>query len=218
MERLTCSICGTPTAPILASFSAHVTMKVVGTDGQWATRVVEGTAQAQTTEARPHRYGIIACQACGQHFVAQRANGGQWEGVYPISHKAVAKEILEPMRGELEEAQLCFAVGAYRGCASMCETALEALWQEQGASRLNDLRDKGIISQRLFEQATEVRLWANMAKHELISQPVSRDDAEELLTYLEDIMDNVYVKPKRRAALKEKREQLEKGGETSRNR
>jgi hypothetical protein len=31
-------------------------------------------------------------------------------------------------------------------------------------------------------------------------------------------MDNVYVKPKRRAALKEKREQLEKGGETSRNR
>ena len=100
----------------------------------------------------------------------------------------------------------------------MCEVALEAVWREQGAAGLNDLRDKGIISRRLFDQANEVRLWGNVAKHELIAQPISREDAEELLTYLEDILDDVYVKPKRRAALKEKREQLEKGGETSRNR
>lgn len=218
MERLTCSICGTPTAPIPASFSAHVTVRVAGADGQWATRDVEGTAKADTGTGHPHRYGIMVCQACGQYFVAHRADGGQWVGVYPIPHRAAATEISEPIKGELEEAQLCFAVAAYRGCVSMCEVALEAVWREQGAAGLNDLRDKGIISQRLFDQANEVRLWGNVAKHELIAQPISREDAEELLTYLEDILDDVYVKPKRRAALKEKREQLEKGGETSRNR
>jgi transcription elongation factor Elf1 len=214
MEKLVCSVCGTPTAPTPATFPGKVTMTVGGIDGKNAVRQVDGLAEAVTTVARPDRYAIMDCQACGQYFVARRADGGQWVGVYPISHKAVPKEIPEPIKSEIDEAQLCFAVGAFRACLSMCEAALEAVWRDQNAAGLNGLKEKGLISQNLFDQATEVRLWANVAKHEFVHQPLSREDAEELISYLEDILDEVYVKPARRAELRQKREQLGKSPKT----
>ena len=88
--------------------------------------------------------------------------------------------------------------------------ALESLWQQQNASGLNDLKAKEVISSRLFDRATEIRLWAGLVKHELIHEIVTREETEELLTYLEEILHDVYVQPARLAALAEKREQVKK--------
>jgi hypothetical protein len=151
-------------------------------------------------------YAILECRACEEHFVAER-RAGEWIAVYPIAHRPVAEEISEPIKSEFEEVHLCFAVRAHRACLSMCQTALEALWRNKGVSGLNELRDKGTISSSLFDQATEVRLWANVAKHKLIHEPIEREDAEQLLGYLEAILHTVYVEPARFAALKQKREQ-----------
>ena len=80
---------------------------------------------------------------------------------------------------------------------------------------LNDLKNKGIISSRLFDQATEIRLWAGVVKHELIHETVTREETEELLTYLEEILHNVYVRPTCSAALAKKREQVKKSTQCS---
>jgi len=156
-------------------------------------------------------YAILECQGCNEWFVAERERyGDEWIAVYPIPHKYVSEDIPEPIKSEFEETHLCYAVGAYRGCLSMCGTALEAVWRERGASGLEDLRDKGTISPQLFEQARKVRLWGNVAKHEPMPDVVEKEDSEQLLTYLEALLDAIYVQPKRLSALTQKREQLKK--------
>jgi hypothetical protein len=74
------------------------------------------------------------------------------------------------------------------------------------------LKERGIISQRLYEIANEVRLWGDIAKHEFVADVVEKEDAEELLVYLETILNDVYVEPKRLSRLAEKRKELGKKG------
>jgi hypothetical protein len=157
-------------------------------------------------------YGIIVCQACKKLFVAEKKYG-EWESVYPIMHEPVSQDIPEPMRGELEEANLCFAVGAYRGCLLLCRTALIDLQRHEKVSNLKELKDKGDISDLLYRQADEVRLWANLVGHEVIVSDVAEDDCEELLNYLGAILDAVYVQPAQLATLTQKRNALKKNTE-----
>ena len=206
MGQLVCPRCGAFTSPTLAWFEAEVT---VGISGGLATR--QGKAMAVTTgKVDQPTYGVMVCQACEKRFLAEQDDYGRWSAVYPILSKPASEDIPEPIKSELEEAYLCFAVGAYRACLSMCETALEAVWRERKVSGLNDLRDKGIISLQLFERATEVRLWGNVAKHEPVPDAVQREDAEQLLTYLEALLDTVYIQPKKLSRLSQKREKIEK--------
>ena len=214
MAKLICPYCGSPT-----SFSpAEVVGKGVISEYSSDKRTTWGDVRISAVvpykpDISEEAYAILVCQACMKNFVAKSgklANKDAWSAVYPIQHKTVATEIPPPIRGEFEEANLCFAVGAYKACISMCMTALETLWRDKGASGLDDLRDKGFISSGLFDQATEIRLWAGMVKHELIHEIVKSEEAEELLTYLKDILDNVYVQPSRIAALQQKRKQLKK--------
>lgn len=214
MAKLICPHCGSFTG-----FSpAQITGKGIMLTYSNEDRTTWGDVEISAVVPHKHvyeeeSYAILVCQACTKYFVAKRgklANKDAWSAVYPIQHKTVATEIPEPIRGEFGEANLCFAIGAYKACVSMCMRALESLWREQNASNLDDLRKKGIISPRLFEQADEIRLWANMVKHELIHETVKPEETEELLTYLEIILDNVYVQPARTAALRQKREQVKK--------
>lgn len=157
-------------------------------------------------------YAILECQECHERFVAKLGNDDEdWVPVYPIPHKPVAEEIPEPVKSEFEEASLCFAVGAYRACVSMCQRTQESLCQNQKVSGLNELRDKGIILPALFDKATEIRLWAGIIKHKPIAESASKEDTQQLLTYLELILSAVYVERKQLEMLKEKREGLEKG-------
>jgi hypothetical protein len=73
------------------------------------------------------------------------------------------------------------------------------------------LKKMGVISSRLFDQANEIRRWAGLVKHELIHETVTREETEELLSYLEEILHDVYVRSARSAALANKRKQVEKG-------
>lgn len=156
-------------------------------------------------------YAILECLSCHKWYVANKEKYvGEWSAVYPIPHTPVADEIPEPIKSEFEEAYLCFAVGAYRGCLSMCEAALEAVWRKKEVSGLQGLKDKGIISERLYQQANEIRKWANVAKHEIIEDAVTKEEAEELLKYLEDLLDNIYIQPQRMSDLTQKRKQIEK--------
>lgn len=205
MGKLVCPHCGEFTSPTPHTFEANVLLS--GTSGFWYK---EGTVKAVTSwVAGSPPYAIMICQSCEECFVAQEIEGG-WVAVYPIRHKPVAQEIPKPIHSEFEEANLCFAIGAYKACISMCMRALESLWQQQNASGLNELNERGIISSRLFDQATEIRLWAGMTKHKLLPETVTREETEELLTYLEEILHDVYVRPARLGALANKREQVKK--------
>jgi hypothetical protein len=155
-------------------------------------------------------YAIVRCQGCRGLFVAREEARQRWVAVYPIPRKTAPNEVPEPVKSEFEEASLCFAAGAYNACASMCGIALEHLWNEQAVSDIAELKDKGIISSRLYKRADEIRLWGNLVKHELLPESVTKANAEQLLGYLEILLNEVYVEPKRLDSLTKKREELKK--------
>ncbi len=206
MGKLICPICGTSTA-----FSpVYLKQRAILNEESSSDRTIYGEATMQAVIPRDYigaLYAILDCQACEERFVARYIDY-EWVAVYPLPHKQVSDKIPEPIKGEFEEANLCFAVGAYRACVAVCQIALEALWRDKKVSGLNQLKDDGIISSALFERATEIRLWAGIIKHKTLAESVSKDDAEQLLTYLEVILNDVYVEPKRLESFKQRREQI----------
>lgn len=93
----------------------------------------------------------------------------------------------------------------------MCRMTLIALQRQQEVSSLKELKEKEVISGLQYGQADQVRLWANMVAHEDIPESIVSEDSEQLLTYLESLLDDVYVKPARLTVLSQKRKQLKKG-------
>ena len=109
---------------------------------------------------------------------------------------------------EFEEARLCFNVEAYRAAVAMCEIAMEATWRDQESSGLSELKEKGIISLNLYDRANEIRLWANVVKHELVPDAVTKDDAAQLITYLESVLYHIYVEPAKLDIVRRNRKEL----------
>jgi len=210
MSKLICPHCG--------AFTAFLPAQIRG-KGLLVERSTEDRDMWEEVSIRavtPHRpgqttYAILICAGCEQRFVAKEEYDG-WSAVYPTVHKTVSEDIPEPIKSEFEEAHLCFAIGAHRGCLLVCRTALIDMQRQQGVSGLNELKDKGIISPFLYRQTQEIRLWANMIAHELmLPEAVTKEDTEQLLVYLETLLDAIYIQPKRLSALIQKRDQLKKG-------
>lgn len=209
---LVCPNCGVATAFMPERIEDQRAMLVDSSDDR---SIVYGRARvsAITDYINQIRYAICVCANCTNYFLVKQVRyvDEDWVVVYPTPHKSAPQEVPEPTKSELEEAELCFAIGTYRASVAMCQIALEALWRDKAVSSLDKLKESGIISQTLHDRANEIRKWANITKHELIIDPVSREDAEQLLTYLKAILNAVYVEPKHFDTLKQKREQLKKG-------
>ena len=209
MGNILCSICNTATSlnPVLIE-DDHAFMPDRSSEEQ---RVYEKAVVFGIKEAKyPYKvsYGIFECKSCDARFVAKKEEYTDWVAVYPLPHKPVADEIPEPVKSQFEEAQLCFAIDAVLGCLLVCRTALIAVQRNKGVANLKELREKGLISNTLYEQADEVRIWANIVGHEDIPDKVVKDDCEQLLAYMEALLYAIYVEPKRLADLSQKRKQL----------
>jgi hypothetical protein len=169
---------------------------------------------AITDDDSPHytSFGIFECQVCGKRFAAKRTKyaDNNWIPIYPIPHKIVSDDIPEPIKSNFEEANLCFSVRAYRASTAMCQIALEAVWRNLDIPDLKSLEEKGLISKTLKQRADEIRLWGNVVKHEEITEPITNEDCEQLIAYLNSIIERVFIEPKRFERLKGKRNKIEK--------
>lgn len=96
------------------------------------------------------------------------------------------------------------AVDPYRASVAMCQATLETTWRDKKASGLRELKEAGLTSQRMFDEAHEVRLWSNIVKHESVDH-FDPDDVRHLVGYVESLLDHVYVQPRRLEALRTKR-------------
>ncbi len=211
MSDLKCPICDTAAAftPIYLAIN-RVLDYLTGT--QQVGVSVPGVIPAVMKQSvQGVQYAILCCQKCaGVFVVADLHDDKGWRVVHPIPRNPASDKIPPRIKSEFEEANLCFAVGAHRACVAMCQRTLESLWQNKKASGLSQLLKEGIISEKLYDRANEIRHWAGITKHKPIVKPVSEEDAEELLAYLDAILNHVYVEQKSFAALKKKREGLEK--------
>lgn len=106
----------------------------------------------------------------------------------------------DEIRADLDEAKKCFAVSAWRGAAVMARRAMQSAAIEKGAAKkqlvkqVAELADQGKITLDLKEWADVVRWVGNDAAHPG-GQPVTREDAEEVLMLAEQFLHVLYVAP-----------------------
>ncbi len=101
------------------------------------------------------------------------------------------------------EATLCFSAGAYRAVGALARSVIEATAKDKGAEgkdlhkRIEALADEEHIRKHTKEQAHEVRHFGNGMAHGDFTEPVTKDDAEEIITLMSEILDEVYQSPAR---------------------
>ncbi|MDO8517564.1 MAG: DUF4145 domain-containing protein [Nanoarchaeota archaeon] len=131
---------------------------------------------------------------------------------YPFPLPSVVDErIPEKIKKDLEEAKLCFSVGAINASSGMCRKALQRACKEKGATKkelydqIDEITTKGVISNDLRELAQSVRLIGNDGVHPNDDE-VSKEDAEEILNLAEQFLDIIFVAPAKVKEIKERKE------------
>lgn len=123
--------------------------------------------------------------------------------------KAVPMDGLpEEVMRDRDEAWSCYHGGDLRASVIMGRAAIQRAARTLKASggglkaEINDLRQKGTITQSLKEWADEVRIAGDEAAHPEDLGEVKREEAEESLTFMDAFLDHAIALPARRDARK----------------
>lgn len=161
---------------------------------------------AMTYDRYTHVWWIGFCNGCGQACLVR----GEGDTIYPYPLPAPSdKHIPEDLRGDLDEAKLCFSVQCYRACAVIARRCVQQACLTKGAKKSNlveqivELREPGHITKDIEEWATVVRWIGNDAAHPG-GQAVAKEDAEDCLKLAEQFLHVLFVTP---ALAKSRREQ-----------
>jgi hypothetical protein len=150
---------------------------------------------------------LLQCRNCLMPSVQLRQDyGNGFEGDEPIivfpEPRRLNPQIPLSLRREWEEAKTCFDAKAYAACAVMTRRTLEGTCTELGvkdknlARALKNLEKQKLIDGMLAEWAKALRLAGNRGAH-FTGEEVSREDAENALSFTEALLDHVYILRKR---------------------
>nr|AQS33895.1 hypothetical protein [uncultured archaeon] len=104
------------------------------------------------------------------------------------------------IKNDIQEAKLCFSVGAFRACAAMCRRAIQQACIKEGAAKadldkqIDDLKAKGIITEQISKWAHSCRFLGNDAVHPEHPE-VTENDAKNVLNLAEQLMNILYIMP-----------------------
>lgn len=166
------------------------------------------------------RIALTKCLECGSALVVRQhqrdVDYDHWEWsvavrVWPEPARSSHATIPPIVQVSLDEADRCHRAGAHTACAVMCGRALEGVCVDKGvkstllAKGLKELRDSGLIDQRLFEWGDALREVRNLAAH-ATGEKIGKADSTDLLQFVTAICDYIYVLTARFDAFKERRQ------------
>jgi hypothetical protein len=155
-------------------------------------------------------WSLLSCEACGdpalisQHASMTGAEITGWTPPYqrfPDDGSNLNGQHIPPaLCAAFSEARRCFQNELYTQSAITCRRILDGLAKYHGeggkpplAVRLERLRERKVIDQRLHDWATVVlKDLGNLAAHE-IDVTISKDDAADALDFTRAILEYVYV-------------------------
>jgi hypothetical protein len=111
---------------------------------------------------------------------------------------SVSTAIPTALRFAYAEAHACFRAKAYTATAIMCRKTLEGIADESKisarnlVSALKEMKNKGIIENRLYEWADALRISGNEAAHGVHTQ-LSREDARDILEFTHALLEYVFT-------------------------
>lgn len=190
-------------------------------------KVVSHLTPKEISYTEEQAWVIQACDHCVNLVLTiydikwQRGPSSTWAdysgdpiNIFPYYEPTPDPSIPEEIADDYSEAVLNLSAGAYNSSVVMCRRALETAAILNGANpndRLVDqityLSSKG-LEQSLIDLSTEIRLLGNTGahvdKHDLLRN-VTRDEARDIIDFLEQFLEALYVRPARIAALRKKR-------------
>jgi hypothetical protein len=102
-----------------------------------------------------------------------------------------------------DEAHQCMSIGAHRGAVALARAVVEATAKdhkiEKGMldKKIAQMASDGIISSAMKDAADEIRFAGNEVAHgDLAEQPITSDDARDVLELMDAILTRVYQEPK----------------------
>jgi len=163
------------------------------------------------------RVSSLICRHCKQGVVVIEE---EWVGEAPkkrqksggvISHRGIhwwplpetnlSADIPRPIVDVFGEAAMALAANCPRAAAVMARRTLEAVTVERGedkgtlAERLKSLGTRGVLLPTLSDWAKEVRLIGNVGAHFDPIETVSRYDAQQLLSFVRELLRFLYELP-----------------------
>lgn len=166
----------------------------------------EDFTQAVWAKSNAVKWWIGVCNSCHEPVLVLN-NGVK---VYPPPLPSQTNEsIPEAIRTDLDEAKICFSVGAYRACAVMARRAMQMAALEKGATKdklvaqIAQLLVTGKITEEIKRWADAIRWVGNDAAHP-DGVPVIKEDAEGVLKLAEQFLHVLYVTPALASGIKKR--------------
>ena len=122
------------------------------------------------------------------------------------------KDVPNLIASPASEAYACYSINSYRACILMARSVIEAICKDKNiktgnlAQKIEQLAKVASMPTIVTEQANEIRYFGNEMAHGDFTQPVSEEDANDVLDLMDIIIDYVYQQPEQLAALKKRRE------------
>lgn len=155
----------------------------------------------------PFKVVLVQCPVCnnallgGTELIQTGSNEYEWSPLnrlWPQQESHVDWEIPKIARNSLIEARICYKAKAYSACVVMAGRTLEGVCKHHStksktlAKGLAELKDNGIIEERLFEWSEELRKHRNIGAH-ATDEKISKEDARDLLDFANAICEYVFV-------------------------
>ncbi len=151
-----------------------------------------------TTGSATGRIELWKCPNCENPFLTDDDGIYGYSVLYPPEDNRVNPRLPAPLKSAYSEAISCFKSKAYTATAIMCRKTLEGICVEQGAkgnnlvSNLKELKDKGVIENRLFEWADQLRISGNEAAHD-VTVTTSPEDARDILEFTNALLEYIFT-------------------------
>ena len=147
-------------------------------------------------------YTFLKCPKCEGPFVMlyvfDEDPFGPPEKIYPSPIMGLSPAVPGSIQLAYNEARACLRAKAYTATAIMCRKTLEGIANEHKVTShnlvgaLKEMRDKGIIENRLYEWADALRMSGNEAAHD-VNITVSQQDAKDILEFTNALLEYVFT-------------------------
>lgn len=152
------------------------------------------------------RYVLLKCKQCKDPLLVLQENLGNlpegdiWDSpvrLYPAEDSYVNPKIPKPLQDSYREGRACFKAKAYTAATIMARKTIEGVCvthNTKGRSlvqSLQEMKDSGLLDERLYEWADALRISGNEAAHD-VNVSISREDASDILDLTQAILDYLF--------------------------
>jgi transcription elongation factor Elf1 len=137
------------------------------------------------------------------------------DSIYPTQEKFVDSHVPIGIANDFIEASKDYNIAAYKSSVVMARRTIQKTCLNLGATKtkklyeqIEELKLSGKLHTDLADLATEIRFLGNDGAHPEDDglDEISVEDAKEVLDFTAELLDDLYVRPEKVAAMKKKRE------------